>query len=559
MYFPIEFLLYNSGDYSRFFRAINNQQQFTEDSTYEKPIFLTIPEVNGERKKMDNKETVEDNEKIDKVEIPPVGAPFSDPWSIKKVFRLMSVFGPAAIVASVSIGAGETIVVVRAGAWAGYGLLWLVLLSCVVKGIFVTYLLGRYTAVSGEYIGHRLVQLPGPRGWLLISIVILEMVGAPLGWVPIAKPCGDLFQFLLQGVLPTVISESIWENMITSAFVALAITLGLRLSFERLEKQQLIICFILVVGTIIGILMVRPDFGQAAVGSVNFGNLPPFPDWIPEDAKNNPLLTMATAFAYVGGSVMGYIVYANWVGLHGWGMTGHQKIAAIRQHAFGRSKIDYLPSESDSEQVSRLRKTIAPLKWDVGMGAIVLFIVTGAFMLSGAAVLYPLLEAGELEGGAFQGWSLLTDQAHVWSNIHASLVWVYYICIIVALWGTLQALPEIYARVTQEFFQAIWPNREWDYKKIQRIICTYIFVATIVLVWSNIPFDILTQIAGFILANFSIALMMIAAIYLNFKLPKVYRTRPPMLIGAIVSSGILIVFAGISGWGLIVKLFGIGG
>ena len=110
--------------------------------------------------------------------------------------------------------------------------------------------------------------------------------------------------------------------------------------------------------------------------------------------------------------------------------------------------------------------------------------------------------------------------------------------------------------MTQEFFQAIWPNREWDYHKIQRVICTYIFIAAMVIIWLNIPFDILTQVAGFILANFSIALMMLGALYLNFKLPSPYRTRFPMLIGAIVSAVVLIIFAGISGWGLIGKLFG---
>ena len=103
------------------------------------------------------------------VDIPEAKGVFAQPWSLKKAIGLLAVFGPAAIVASVSIGAGETIVVVRMGAWAGYGLLWLVLLSCVVKGVFVTYLVGRYTAISGEYIGHRLVRLPGPRGWLLIA------------------------------------------------------------------------------------------------------------------------------------------------------------------------------------------------------------------------------------------------------------------------------------------------------------------------------------------------------------------------------------------------------
>ena len=77
-------------------------------------------------------------------------------------------FGPAAIV-SVRIGAGETIVVVRAGAWARYGLLWLVLLSCVVKGIFVTYLLGRYATRRSAASTSATVWcgLPGPRGRLL--------------------------------------------------------------------------------------------------------------------------------------------------------------------------------------------------------------------------------------------------------------------------------------------------------------------------------------------------------------------------------------------------------
>ena len=488
----------------------------------------------------------EDTQNPEKFDIPPVTDPYAEPWSLKKIIALASVFGPAAIVASVSIGAGETIVVVRAGAWAGYDLLWLVLLSCVVKGVFVTYLLGRYTAVSGEYIGNRLAKLPGPRGWLLIAIIIFEMIGAPLAWVPIAKPCGALLHFLFKDNLTTSISQPIWENLFTSFFITLALLFGLRLSFEKLEKQQLIICAILVVGTIVGTLMVRPDFGKAIVGSFHFGHLPDFPEWTPENAVKNPLLTMATTFGYVGGSVMGYVVYANWVSIHRWGMTSHQNIGDIRSHAAGRNRIDYLPEQP--EQVSRLRKILAPLRWDIGMGAIVLFIVTGAFMLSGAAVLYGL-------ESSFEGWSLLTDQASVWKNIHASLVWVYYICIIVALWGTLQALPEIYARVIQEFFQAVWPSQEWDYDKIRRWICLYIFLTTMVIIWLNIPFDILTEIAGFILANFSIALMMLAAIYLNFKLPSAYRTRPFMLVGSLISAVVLIVFAGISGWGLFVKHF----
>ena len=112
--------------------------------------------------------------------------------------------------------------------------------------------------------------------------------------------------------------------------------------------------------------------------------------------------------------------------------------------------------------------------------------------------------------------------------------------------------------MSQEFFQAIWPHRKWNYATIRRYVSGYILVTTVVIIWLNVPFDILTQIAGFVLANLSIALIMLGALYLNFKLPAAYRTRLPMLLGAIVSAAILMIFAGISGWGLLGKLLGAG-
>ena len=480
-----------------------------------------------------------------KFDIPKLEGIFSEPWSWKKLIGLLGVFGPAAIVASVAIGAGETIVVVSAGAWAGYDLLWLVLLSCLVKGIFVIYLIGRYTAVSGELIGNRIMKFPGPRGWLLIIILLMEFFSAPMGWVAIAKPCGDLFHYVIP--FPDTFSEPVWEKLISSFFIALALGLGIRLSYEKVEKQQLLICGILVSGTIIGTLMVRPDFFKALIGTFNFGYIPEFPSWAPSDAVKHRMLTMATTFGYIGGSVMAYIVYANWVSMHKWGLNSHKDIDAIRSHALTRDRIDYLPE--DLESVDRLRRLCSPLHWDVSMGALVLFIVTGAFMLSGAVVLMPLQSQ-------FEGWSLLTNQAHVWATIHPTLVWVYYICIIAALWGSLQALPEIYARVTHEFLKSIWPKLTWSFLRVKQAICLYIFLVTMVIVWSDIPFNTLIQIVGFLSVNLAIALIMIVALYLNFKLPAVYRTSSPILIGAIISSIILIIFAITSGFGLAKKLIG---
>jgi Mn2+/Fe2+ NRAMP family transporter len=480
---------------------------------------------------------------------------FAQPWSWRKLGRVFRTFGPAAIVASVAIGAGETIVVVRAGAWAGYGLLWLVLLSVIVKGIFVTYLLGRYTAVSGEPISQRLARVPGPRGWLLLTILFLEMAAAGPLWAAVARPCGELLYFLLfDGTQFGAEHSLLISRAITMLFIIAALGFSLVINYDKLEKQQVIICCALVIGTIIGTFLVKPDLWAALKGSLDFGHVPPFPAWAPDSAKAHPALTLATTFGYVGGSVLGYIVYANWISLHGWGLTSHPQIDEIRELAVQVSPRDYLPTEPVLAR--RVLKSLAPLKWDVGCGAAVLWIVTASFMMAGAAVLYPLAESGKLAASK-SDWSLLTDQASIWHNIHPSLIWMYYICVLLALWGTLQAFPEIYSRTTHDFLQSIWPARRWSHRHIHAIILGYVLIASTLVVWSNLKFDTMTHIVAFLTTNLAVAVSMCAALYLNFQLPREYRTRWWMLIGGSLSAAILLVVAAVSGAGVLEEICGI--
>jgi Mn2+/Fe2+ NRAMP family transporter len=501
------------------------------------------------------------------ITIPEPTGVLAEPWSLRKVSRLAALFGPAAIVASVSIGAGETIVVVQAGSWAGYDLLWLVLASVLVKGICVTYLLGRYTAVSGEPIGQRLLRVPGPRGWLLVAIVVLELSAAGPLWAAIAKPSGDLIYFLIQAMLfggdvsstvsaaaaPSAelfgIAASTWKSVFAMAFILAALGTALNTSFKSLERQQLIICGILVLGTMIGTAMVMPDLSAAIVGALRIGHLPdPIPSWAPEAVHRQPLLTMTTTFGYVGGSVMCYIAYANWIGLHGWGLCGHPQIDQIRRRAAAGKAGDYLPN--DPQQAARLRSLVMPLRWDVGLGALVLLIVTGSFMLAGAAVLYPQLASGKLPA-AFNDWSLLTDQGHIWRSIHPALVWVYYICVLAALWGTLQAYPEIYARVTHDFLRVMRPGQSISCHGLQIILSAYVFVVASAFLWSNVQFATLTAIVSFLATSGGVALAMLAALYLNFQLPPLYRTRWWMLAAGVVAAVILVAVSCIAGWELV--------
>jgi Mn2+/Fe2+ NRAMP family transporter len=501
---------------------------------------------------------------VEPIEIPQPAGVLTEPWSAGKVWRVLKLFGPAAIVASVSIGAGETIVVVRTGSWAGYNLLWLVLASVLVKGVCVTYLVGRYTAVSGELFGPRVARMPGPRGWLLITIIVLELGAAGPLWAAIARPSGDLMHYLLErfawqvnsiedpdvfGALP-----EIWKPIFGTAFVIVALVLGAGVSFASLERQQVIICGVLVLGTILGTIMVRPDLVEVLVGFLRVGHVPLVPDWAPTDVRLQRPLTMTITFGYVGGTVMCYVAYANWVGLHGWGLCGSRDIDEIRRRAATGKPSDYLPNSP--HDAARVRALLQPLRWDVSFGAIVLLIVSASFMIAGAAVLYPMLRSGQLKT-AFEGWSLLTEQGAIWTNIHPTLVWVYYVCVLAALWGTLQSYPQIYARVTHEFLTAIWPQRRIAYGKLQLAICIYVFLATSFVVWSDVDFATLTAIVSFLATNAGVAVAMLAALYLNFQLPPLYRTRLWMLVAGVASAAILVAVSVISGWQLLRSLAGL--
>jgi Mn2+/Fe2+ NRAMP family transporter len=465
---------------------------------------------------------------------------------------MFALFGPAAIVASVAIGAGETIVVVRCGSWFAYDLLWLVLLSAIVKGVFVTYLLGRYTAVCGEPLGQRLARVPGPRGWLLLALVVLEMAAAGPLWGAVARPCGDLLFHLYSGGQSSP-HELVIERVLTSLFIAAALLVSLFLTYDKLEKQQVIICGMLVLGTVFSTLLVKPDLWAILRGSLSFGHVPEFPPWAPDSVRQHTALTLATIFGYVGGSVLTYVVYADWISLHGWGLTGHPEIKAIRQRAASGMPGDYLPDDPSS--VAKILRSIAPLKWDVGLGAFVLWSVSASFMVAGAVVLYPLLESGQLDA-AFKDWSLLTDQAHIWSNVHESLIWVYYVCVLAALWGTLQAYPEIYSRVILDFSHSVFPRSKWSRRQVQTWVSIYVFTAAMFVVWSELPFDIITHIVAFLATNLGVALAMLAALYLNFQLPRAYRTHWWMLAGGVAAALILLVVSVISGIGVWKELVG---
>jgi len=86
--------------------------------------------------------------------------------------------GPGLILAGSIVGSGELIATTKTGAKAGFTLLWLIIIGCVIK-VFAQIEIGRYTIVTGNTSMNGLNEVPGPRlrvNWILWYWVVLFFV-----------------------------------------------------------------------------------------------------------------------------------------------------------------------------------------------------------------------------------------------------------------------------------------------------------------------------------------------------------------------------------------------
>src|SRR5688500_18743354 len=79
--------------------------------------------------------------------------------------------GPGLIIAGSIVGSGELIATTKTGAEAGFWLLWLIIIGCVIK-VFVQVELGRDAVCTGKTTMDALSEVPGPRvrgrgNWLI--------------------------------------------------------------------------------------------------------------------------------------------------------------------------------------------------------------------------------------------------------------------------------------------------------------------------------------------------------------------------------------------------------
>jgi len=347
----------------------------------------------------------------------------------------LCVFGPGAIVASLTIGTGELIFSTRGGALFGYRILFLFVVISVLKwGLVLAS--SRHMVLTGVHPYERMLELPGPRGWMLIVLLLMTIVCMPI-WV--SFHCGVIGNLtawvtgtrdLFQGGI-----DYLWGGLILVILLAVSASGG----YHVLERVQMVIVGTLVVCAGATLLIYRPDWMELLWG----GFVPQplvYPDWLaskyPEVAKSSVYVETTRYVGVIGGAGFDYLAYTSFLREKRWGRAGA-----------GRTTAEEL-REIAADPRHEVRQWLkAPLiDSSIGFGLVVAF--SAVFVASGTMFLGPNAKIPDED-------NLLNLQAQFVTQIHPWLLPLYVSGAMFTMIGTLYGTIEVACSVADEIVRSV--------------------------------------------------------------------------------------------------------
>ncbi|MDZ4819048.1 MAG: Nramp family divalent metal transporter [Planctomycetota bacterium] len=334
------------------------------------------------------------------------------PTTVVGVLRRL---GPGLIIAASIVGSGELIASTKTGAEAGFSLLWLILIGCLIK-VFTQIEFGRFTITEGLTTIDGLNQIPGPRFrvnwlvwyWLFMFVCSTSQLGGIVGVVgqslaipfPITgdyrRICEEQKQYDLDAVpireklslenpqisgpdlakqvaselgpAPEKSGVYTWDDVYWSALVT--VITAVMLVLGRYGLVQNVSTFLVASFTAVTIwnlfeLQTYPAWsisGEDILGGLSFR--------LPETVGSSaPVATALATFGIIGVGSAELIAYPYWC-LE----KGYARFTGERDKSEGWA--------------FRARGWLRVMQWDAWISMIVYTLATAAFYLLGAAVLF---------------------------------------------------------------------------------------------------------------------------------------------------------------------------
>lgn len=365
----------------------------------------------------------------------------SQPWSAptpRGFWGWITVFGPGAIIASLTIGTGELIFSTRAGTLFGYRVLFLFVVICLLKWALVLAS-ARHMVFTGVHPYQRMMELPGPRGWLPLLLFLVAAVCIPI-WVSFhSGVLGNFTAWMTgtQGILHGGV-DYLWGAGLLALVLAISATGG----YSTLERIQLAIVAAMLGCAFLTLLLYRPDWWELVRGAAVPQALE-YPSWLgakyPEIARQPVWLEWTRYVGVIGGGAFDYMAYTSFLRDKGWGQAGQGPASAQR--------LAEIAGQPDHPARQWLR---APLV-DCSLSFLVVLAFSGVFVAAGALVLGPRQQVPNEE-------NLLSLQAAFVTGVHPWLWPLYCAGAFLAMFGTLYGTLEVAGSVAVEMANCLRPD-----------------------------------------------------------------------------------------------------
>jgi hypothetical protein len=369
-------------------------------------------------------------------------------------------FGPGAIIASLTIGTGELVFSTRGGALFGYHILYLFLIISLLKwGLVIST--SRHMILTGVHPYERMVDLPGPRGWLPIMLLLMAMVCLPI-WISFhAGVIGNLTSWVTgTGSLLGGGMDYVWGGLILIAVLLLSATGG----YSVLERVQLVVVAGLVCCALLTLVLYKPDW-LAIIGGLVPRSLS-YPEWLPgkypEIARHSVWVETTRYVGVIGGAGFDYLAYTSWIREKRWGMLPDRAT---------REQLDQIAGDPNHE----VRRWIKAPLVDCGISFALIVAFSAVFVACGAMILGPEQVVPDEN-------NLLSLQSRFVTRIHPLLLPLYVIGAFLTLLGTLYGTIEIACSIADEIVRSF--IQDWNKvraKRLKRAVLAWCAPAAILL------------------------------------------------------------------------------
>jgi Mn2+/Fe2+ NRAMP family transporter len=359
-----------------------------------------------------------------------------------EMWAILRRIGPGLVLSASIVGSGELIATTTLGAKVGYTMMWLVIISCLIKAV-VQAVLGRYVIATGETTLVAFARIPGPR-------VIVNWVA----WAWFAATVAVLFALTGMYIGVSQVMHELWPAIEVTAWVLafLALTLALLLggAYGRIEKIAMIKVALFTMITCLSaiLLMNMPQYFSwgAVAGGLKFS--------MPE---GDGLAVAIAVFGITGVASGELCIYPYWCIEKGYArFTG--------------------PREDTPEWRERAAGWIRVMHVDVVVSMIVYTFATVAFYLLGAGILHGMGQVPDGKHMIAALSNIYTQTLGPWS------LWLFYLGAVVILYGTIFAVTAGNSRMLADFWQLLGSFERDDYRRRARFRDLFIFLITVLAV-----------------------------------------------------------------------------